>query len=368
MRSALKINWLFPAAVFAALLCAPHVRAQEPAAAADDGYDGSRQIKFNGFSKARPAAQEKSKTAAPTQPPVYERVDSGAWNPTPRPRPAATNTQTASPPRPAPKPTRHNPRTTVVKHNVPRPVEPSPRPAAESGFVDIGVTVWRLRPGKLEGADQGVSFMTADGLAELVTPVRISGTDPVHLGDRLRFSIESPREGYLYVIDSTQYTDASIEEPELIFPTTRTRGGDNRVTPGRLVYIPALEDDVPYYKVTAEGPAGKVNAGEIINIIFSPRPIPELASLSRDKSRISREMVAKWTSTWGDLARQQQLNLVGGEGRPATRAEHEAGESGGRSLTQEEPTPQTLFRVRANPNGPAMVTLHLVYGDTAARK
>jgi hypothetical protein len=366
MRSALKSNWLFPAALFAVLLCAPHARAQEPAAA-DDDYDGSRQIKFNGFSKSRPAAPDKSKTAAPARPPVYERVDSGAWNPTPRRSPAATVTQTASAPRPAPKPTRRTPRPAVGKQKVQPPVEPHTAAPAE-GVVDIGVTVWRLRPGKLSESEEGVSFMTADGLAEMVTPVRISGTDPVHLGDRLRFSIESLRAGYLYVINRTQYTDGSIEEPELIFPTARTRGGDNRVTPGRLVYIPALEDDYPYYKVKAEGPAGKVNAGEIINIIFSPRPIPELSKLSLDKVRISREMVAQWTSTWGDLARQQQLNLVGGEGRPATRAEQEAGQSGGRSLTQEQPTPQTLFRVRANPNGPAMVTLHLVYGDSAARK
>lgn len=359
MRSALKSKWLLPAAVFAALLCAAPARAQEPDAA-DDGYDGSRQIKYTGY-KSRPAAPAQSKTAA-AQLPVYERVDSGAWNPTPRP--------TANPqptPRPAPKPTPYHPRHHGGKVK-PQRTDVPPAPAAQGRLVDMGVTVWRLRPGKPSGDEQDVSFMTADGLAELVTPVRISGTDPINLGDRLRFSIESPRAGYLYVINSTQYTDESIEEPELIFPTTRTRGGDNRVTPGRLVYIPALEDDVPYYNVTAEGPAGKVNAGEIIHIIFSPRPIPELSNLSRDKTRISREMVAKWTSSWGDLARQQQLNLVGGEGKPATRAEREAGESGGRSLRQGEPTPQTLFRVHANPNGPAMVTLHLLYGDSFASK
>lgn len=362
MRSALKSKWLFPAAVFAALLCAVHTHAQEPAAT-DDDYDGSRQIKFNGFSKSRPAAAAKSKKATP--PPVYERVNSGAWNPQ-RPQPAATTPQPA--PQRASTPPRRRRRTAAVPHKPTRPSEPRPALTAEGGFVDIGVTVWRLRPGKLAGAEPGVSFMTAEDLAQVVTPVRINAADRVQLGDRLRFSIESLREGYLYVINRTQYTDGSIEEPELIFPTARTRGGDNHVTPGRLVYIPALEDDYSYYKVKAEGPAGKVNAGEIINIIFSPQPIPELSTLSLDKVRISGEMVAKWTSSWGDLARQEELNLVGGEGRPATRAEQEAGESGGRSLTQEAPSPQTLFRVRTNSHGPAMVTLHLLYGEASASK
>jgi hypothetical protein len=342
----------------AVLLCAAHAPAQEPAAD-EDGYDGSRQIKYNGFSKARQPASNKKPTPPPA--PVYERVDAGRWN-APQPKPAATPQTATKPTRPPAPPRRRDP---VVKRTLPAEV---PTVAAQSDTVDIGVTVWRLRPGKLAGEEAGVSFLTADSLAQLVTPVRITGTDPVQLGDRLRFSIESPRAGYLYVINRTQYTDGSVGEPELIFPTTRTRGGDNRVKPGRLVYIPALDDDVPYYKVTADGPAGKVNVGEIIHIVYSPKPIPELATLNRDKVRISREMVEKWTSTWGDLARQQQLNLVGGEDRAATRAEHEAGEAGGRSLRQDEPTPQTLFRVHANPNGPAMVTLHLLYGDSATSK
>lgn len=359
MRSPLKFKWLLPAAVFAALVCAAPARAQEPAA--EDDYDGSRQIKLSGISKARPAAPGTNKSKA-SAPPVYERVNTGAWNPkrqTPAAPPAA-RTQRASNP---PKRTRPAPRKSTPTA-APRPAPPSP-----DGLIDIGVTVWRLRPGKLAEAEPGVSFMTADGLAEMVTPVRLSGTDPVQLGDRLRFSIESPRAGFLYVINRTQYDDGTVEEPELIFPTTRARGGDNRVSPGRLVYIPALEDRISYFRVTAEGPAGKVNTGEIINIIISPKPIPELSTLTRDKVRISRELLAKWTSTWGDEARQEQYELLGGEGRPATLAEHEAGESGGsRSLTQEEPLPQTMYRVPAGANGPAMVTMQLTYGDATPKK
>lgn len=373
MRSALKSKWLFPAAVFAALLCAAPARAQE--SAADDDYDGSKQIKFNGISKARPAAPNagaganKSKEATP---PVYrrvdtKRVDTGEWTPAPPQKSAAATTTPASNTQRTTRPPRR------VAHTPPRntkkaaPARPHHAPAATGEFLDIGVTVWRLRPSKK--AEAGVSFLTADDLAERVTPVRLSGTDPVQLGDRLRFSIESPITGHLYVINRTQYDDGSVGEPQMIFPTTRMRGGDNRVSPGRLVYIPALEDLPSYFRVTAEDVEGKSNAGEIINIIISPKPIPELSTIGRGKVQISSDMLAKWTSTWGDVARQQQLELIGGEGRPATVAEHEAGESGGsRALTQDEPFPQNIYRVPTNPNGPSMVTVQLVYRDSAPKK
>lgn len=369
MRSALKSKWLFPAAVFAALLCAAPARAQEPAT---DDDEGSRQIKFNGISKARPAApstgtstNNKGKTT--TAPPVYKRVDTGAWNPTPPQKTAAANT---APPAPKPKRGTRPPRRITHTAQHPKktaPVDLTHAPTATGDFLDIGVTVWRLRPSKK--AEAAVSFLTADDLAERVTPVRLSGTDPVQLGDRLRFSIESPLTGYLYVINRTQYEDGTVGEPSMIFPTTRMHGGDNRVAPGRLVYIPALEDSPSYFRVTADAAEGRANAGEIINIIISPKPIPELAAISRDKVRISSDMLAKWTSTWGDVARQQQLELVGGEGQPATVAEHEAGESGSsRSLTQDEPFPQNIYRVPSNPNGPSMVTVQLIYKESAPKK
>jgi hypothetical protein len=44
-------------------------------------------------------------------------------------------------------------------------------------------------------------------------------------------------EGYLYVIDREQYEDGTLGEPVQIFPTTRTRGGDNSVKPGSLIEI-----------------------------------------------------------------------------------------------------------------------------------
>ncbi|HEX7315426.1 MAG TPA: hypothetical protein VF297_16000 [Pyrinomonadaceae bacterium] len=362
MRSALKSKWLFPVALFAALLCAAPARAQEPAA---DDEEGSRQIKLNnGITKARPSGSGTNKSK-PATTPVYKRVDrnrvdTGAWTPATTPTPAPK-------PQPTPrKPRRGNQTAQHTKPPAPKP-NPAPKPAGE--LLDIGVTVWRMRSGKVAGAEPGVSFPTGDDLAERVTPVRLSGTDPVQLGDRLRLMFESPLKGYLYIINRTQYDDDTISDPELIFPTKRTRGGDNSVSPGRPVFIPDTEDRPSYFRVSAEGPDGRVNTGEIIYVIVSPKPIPELTTSSRDKVKISLDMLKGWTSTWGDEARQQQFELEGGEGRPATVAEHKAGASvGSKALTQDEPLPQNIYRVPANPNGPTMVTVQLTYKDSAPKK
>jgi hypothetical protein len=332
---------------------------QQQESAADD-YDGSRQLKYDGFAKRRPAAPGKSNTATPSN-----RVDSGVWNVTPKSKPVAT---------PAPAPTAArvpSNRTTgrqTRRHVTHTAVTPTPPPPRASGgeVAEIGVTIWRLRPGKLSDDAPVMTFMNADGLEQIVTPVRIKGTDPVTLGDRLRFSIESPRTGYLYVINRTQYEDGSIGVPELIFPTLRTRSGDNRVMAGRLIDLPAQEDSTNFFTLDERGAAGRKATGEILDIIVSPSPIAELSSIGRNPLPLQPEQVAKWSQSWGHLA--EQLEQVGGEGQPMTAAEKEAGASGGRSLTQEEPQPQTIYRVRTNAGGQAMVTVQLVYGKTKVTK
>jgi hypothetical protein len=323
---------------------------------ADDGYDGSRQI-GGGFAKARPTPPADSK---PASAPVYKRVDTAAWNAAPEPKVVAPPARTRN--------VIHHHVATTRRKPLIRMAESStvPPSAAEGEFADVGVTIWRLRPGKLSDDAATMAFLTADGLEQLVTPVRIKGTDSVSLGDRLRFSIESPRTGYLYVINRTKYDDGSIGTPELIYPTLRTRGGDNRVTAGRLIDVPAQDDTPNYFTLTSEGHAERKVAGEILDVIVSPSPITELSSVRREALQLSAERVAQWSRLWGNLA--EQLELVGGEGQPWTNAEKEAGANGGRSLTQVEPMPQTIYRVKVRRNGPAMVTLQLIYGQQKATK
>ena len=97
----------------------------------------------------------------------------------------------------------------------------------------IGVTLWRLRP--IRSADTGERIITHDGPDSIEwLPERVSSDGRLSEGDRIRVSIEAARTGYLYVVDQEQYADGSKGEPYLIFPTTRTRGGDNSVKAGRV--------------------------------------------------------------------------------------------------------------------------------------
>src|SRR2546423_5896471 len=110
----------------------------------------------------------------------------------------------------------------------------------------VGVTLWRLRPANR--ADAGERLIVHDDNATTEwLPERISANTRLVQGDRLRISVEAVRAGYLYVIDREQYADGSLGEPYLIFPTTRTAGGDNKVAIGRLLEIPAQDDSPPYF-------------------------------------------------------------------------------------------------------------------------
>ena len=164
--------------------------------------DGSRQIVLEEFTKARPAA-----TAAKAPAPTGNKIK--------KPTTAAK----------APRYVRKTPAVLVsLKTN--------------SEVMEIGVTIWRLQPTSANDGSARVLVMEEARPTEW-TPQRIEADTPLKVGERVRLSIESPRAGYLYVIDREQYADGSYGDAYLIFPTLRTRGGDNEVRPGKLIDIPA---------------------------------------------------------------------------------------------------------------------------------
>jgi hypothetical protein len=221
---------------------------------------------------------------------------------------------------------------------------------------EIGVTVWRLRPAR--GNDEGARVLVLDGLKQAQwTPERIEAGTPVNIGDRIRISVESPRPGFLYIIDREQYADGSLGEPMLIFPTLRTRSGDNRVLPGRLIDIPAQEDQYSYF--TAQ-PAGnrRDQTAEVLTVILTPQQLP--LNIGDQPLRILQSQISEWEKLWGGVA--ETLELIGGAGRAWTREEKMAGSANGRQLTQGGPPPQTVYRLAARKTGgPLLVTVPLKY-------
>ena len=229
------------------------------------------------------------------------------------------------------------------------------RISARIQFEEVGVTVWRLRPSR--SSDEGGRVLVQEGLKQAEwTPERIEADTPLKVGDRVRLSVESPRPGFLYIIDREQYADGSFGEPMLIFPTLRTRGGDNRVEPGRLIDIPAQEDQYSYF--TAQPAGDRRQVAEVLTIILVPQPLP--LQIAAQPLKMAETEVNGWEKLWGGVA--ERLELVGGAGRIWTMEEKSAGAALGRQLTQAGPPPQTVYRVARKAGGPLLVTVPLRYG------
>jgi Domain of unknown function (DUF4384) len=219
----------------------------------------------------------------------------------------------------------------------------------------IGVTLWRLRPTR--PADTGERIIVHDGPESVAwLPERVSSTGRLSEGDRIRMSIEAARTGYLYVVDQEQYADGSKGEPYLIFPTTRTRGGDNLLKAGRMIEIPAQDDAPPYFTLKR---TRVDHVGENVIVLVTPTPIEGLA-ISDKAQRLSDKTLALWEESWG--AHTGRLEMVNGQGKPWTKQEKESGADGTRSLKEDEPAPQTIYyRPSAGSKDPVLIQVQLQY-------
>ena len=219
----------------------------------------------------------------------------------------------------------------------------------------IGVTLWRLRPSR--PTDTGERIITHDGPESVEwLPERVSSLGRLSEGDRIRISIEAARTGYLYVVDQETYADGSKGEPFLIFPTKRTRGGDNLVKAGRIIEIPSQDDGPPYFTLKR---TRVDHVGENVIVLVTPKPIEGLG-ISDNALRLSDETLTTWEKSWG--AQTGRLEMANGNGRPWTRQEKEAGADGTRSLKADEPAPQTVYyRPGASSTVPVLVKVELQY-------
>lgn len=259
--------------------------------------------------------------------------------------------------RPAPPAARKSPRRATY-----RPVD-RPRPAGSNAVgetVELGVTVWRLRATK-PGEPARLLVQDADAAAEW-TPERVGSGTTLAIGDRVRLSIESPRVGYLYVIDREQYADGTVGTPYLVFPTRRTRGGDNQVAGGRLIDIPAQDDRPPYFTVKPSRPD---QTGERLTLVVTDKPLGDVA-IGDQPISLPASQVADWETRGSGAV--QRLEMIGGAGRAWSRAEQRAAADATRLLTQEDPPPQTLFRILVSQPNLVVVNVTLPQGPPAAPK
>jgi hypothetical protein len=226
-----------------------------------------------------------------------------------------------------------------------------PRPA---GGKQVGVTFWRLRPAT--DTDRGARLLVQqESNTAAWIPERISSTTNLRAGDRVRVTLESPAAGYLYVIDRERYANGERGAPYLIFPTARTRNGDNRVAAGKLIDIPAQEDQPNFFTMTRSR-ADQVE--EEVTVLLSASPLDGL-QIGPKALALPGEQVTNWEKQWG--RKVEVFELAGGAGKAWTAAEQEAAAGATRLLTQEDPPPGTVYRVQSRASEPLLVKLRLRY-------
>ena len=215
----------------------------------------------------------------------------------------------------------------------------------------VGVTLWRLRPANRSDSGERLIVHDDNATSEWL-PERISATTRLVQGDRLRISVETVRAGYLYVIDREQYADGSLGEPYLIFPTTRTSGGNNEVSVGRLLEIPAQDDSPPFFTMKKSRPD---HVAEVLSVLVTPTPLEEV-QITDKSQKLTDAQVGSWEKAWGTSVGHLEMSTTG---QTWTKEEKDATT---RALTASAPAPQLLFyRPSLKPTEPMYVKLRLQY-------
>ena len=231
----------------------------------------------------------------------------------------------------------------------PGPQTPKNTRPSETEVAQLGVTIWRLRPA--QSPDTATRQLVRDEKSGATTawiPQRVASDTVLRGGDRVRISIESPRDGYLYVVDRDEFADGRSGAINLIFPLA---GEDNHVYAGRLIDIPSPDGSLK------ANPAPN-QSGEILSIIVSDKPLS--LPLTSDVLPISRAQLQEWEKTWGGAT--EIWEMEGGAGEAWTPQEKAAAaKNGTRQLTRDDPPPQTIYRVSTSDNQAMLVNVRLKY-------
>jgi hypothetical protein len=227
-------------------------------------------------------------------------------------------------------------------------------PAAEARsrkFAQLGITIWRLRAAPQGNPDRRALVREKNG--KQWTAVRVEGDVTFREGDYVRLSVESPRTGYLYVLDRDLFSDGTTGDPMLIFPWI---GADNKLFPGGLIDIPEQEDDPSYFTARLSGPN---QAGELLTFIVTNTPLD--LPVTDKPLRISPKDLSDWEKSWGGVA--ERYEMEGGAGELWTQEEQQsASKDRRRQLTRDDPAPQTIYRVFTSNNKGMLVNFVLKYG------
>ena len=244
-----------------------------------------------------------------------------------------------------------------------RPSKPFTSKPARQGmeYAQVGVTIWRLQ--ELEGK-KSLEQQNEEAMLE-----QVEASTTLNVGSRVRIGIESlTRDGFLYVIDREQFANGLYGVPQLIFPTLRTRKGNNRVRTNELILIPRP----PSYLKINPSSTGTKQVAEVLTIIISPVPLTLPAPLTERVLTLDATQIKTWEKQWG--ATVNTLEMVGGKGQTTSVKTQDGTKSldqeGKESvmLTNDDSLPQTIYRATIKRGDALLVTVPLRFVSNSVGK
>ena len=220
-------------------------------------------------------------------------------------------------------------------------------------YAQLGVTIWRLQ--KADGAKE----LGQEG--EEAKLEQVESSTALTIGSTVRIGIEPlTRDGFLYVIDREQFADGTYGAARLIFPTLRTRNGNNGVRAHELVLIPRPPS---YFRINPSS-TGRTQTAEELTMIFSPTALQLPEPLGDKPITLSDSLFKSWVANWS--VPMNVLELDGGAGTTMSVKQQTDGAKGldqegqeAQQLTQEDPLPQTVYRATIRRGAALLVTVPL---------
>jgi hypothetical protein len=219
-------------------------------------------------------------------------------------------------------------------------------------FAAIGVTIRRLQ------VKDGSKDLEQEGEEAQLEQVETGA--PLIIGSRVRIYLEPlMRAGFLYVIDREQFADGTYGTPRLIFPTLRTRNGNNQVRVNELIQIPRPPS---YFRINPSS-SGKTQVAEVLTIIIARAPLELPTPLGEKAMTLNAEQVKEWERKWSSPV--TSFEMEGGAGQ-ATGAKDldQVGEEA--ELKENDPLPETVYRATIITGNPLLLTVPLRFKPAAA--
>lgn len=182
------------------------------------------------------------------------------------------------------------------------------------------------------------------------SPVRVDPMQEFHAGDRIRLSLESNSDGYLYIFHTE-----NDGEPEMLYPDVRLEKGANRIQAHVPYEIPWNEPGVEnWFKFDANP------ANERLYVVLSRQPLPAIPVGEALVSYCGRNQ-CPWrppVSAWAQVKAQGQgkVGIVRSSsyGQKQTSLERES-TTRGLGLDQAAPEP-SVIRMNVSSTAPVLVT------------